>query len=419
MKRILAIILLILTLCACTESEITEPVKIKIMTENAVDFSNGISIPGVEVEVIVVPQGKLCDSVMSAEDKPNIICIADEADAEVLDSLLLDMRSVTVSEYDRAKMIIEGAEEVEYRHILKGDRLSILPHFKNKSENYTRAWFYRADIFEKEGLEIPKTMSELNFVCNALKKKYKESTPLVLKNGYYALDLIAPAWKEGASIGAYYDFEDEKWRFGLSEEWAGNFVSFWATMYKGALIPDDYLTITDKAVNELIAGNRAFIAVDYIWRLDSYNKNQDWRIMPSPRADIQGAQNKIAKREEPFGGYAVCDNGSRENTVAISVLNEIYKGVCDEQKTELTERQRKARIAKIYTEDSINPARYLNLETIAIANPAAGYESKLFEFLTGAAPMSEWAEFAEGIKDDAGVKKLLSECRRAYNKAKG
>lgn len=419
MKRIFAIFLIILTLCACSESKVTEPVKIKIMTENESDFTNKLEIPGVEVEVVVVQKGKLCDSVLNAEDKPNIICVSDKREATALNDLLLDMRSVTVSEYDRAKMIIEGAQEIEYRHILNEDKLSVLPHFKNKSENYTRAWFYRADIFEKEGLKIPETMSELNYACNVLKKKYEGSTPLVLKNGYYALDLLAPAWKKGASIGAYYDSEDEKWRFGLSEEWAGNFVSFWATMYNGRLVPQNYLTITDKEVNELIAQNRAFITVDYIWRLNSYNKNQDWRIMPAPRADIPGAQNKIAKREEPFGGYAIIDSGNRENTVAISVLNEIYKAVCDAQETELTEYEYTARIAEIYTENSINPARYLNLETEAITSPVAGYESELFEFLTGALPMTEWQAFSDEIKEDAKIKKLLSECKRAYNKAKG
>ncbi len=419
MKRILAVFLLILTLCACTKNKVTEPVKIKIMTESETDFPNGIDIPGVVVEIEVVPKGKICDSVISAEDKPNIICIANKQDAEKMDSLLLDMRSVTVSEYDRAKMIVEGAEEVEHRHIFNEDKLSVLPHLKNKSENYARAWLYRADIFKEAGVEIPETMSELNYVCNVLKKKFKNSAPLVLKNGYYALDLLAPAWKEGASIGAYYDFGNEKWRFGLSEVWAGNFISFWATMYKGELIPANYLSITDKEVNELIAQNRAFITVDYIWRLDSYSKKQDWQIMPPPRADISGAQNKIAKREEPFGGYAIVDSGSRENTVAISVLNEIYKHICDEPAAELSEREKIARIAEIYTDNKINPARYLNLATDAITSSENGYKERLCEFLTGVKPMSEWQEFAEEISKDAGIKKLLSEYKHAYNKAKG
>lgn len=420
MKKALVFLSLLIILCGCSDKKEVQPVKISVMTEGDADVWNSLSVTGVEVDVTVVAQGKIYESVLAAEKKPNIICISNAEDARKLDELLVDMRNITVSEYDRAKMIVEGAEEVEYRHVLGDEKLSVLPHFKNKDENFARAWLYRADIFEKHGLPIPETMDEVNAVCNILKKKYKKSTPLVFRNGYYALDLLAPAWKSNASLGVYYDFEDEKWRFGLSEAWAGNFVSFWSTMYKGELVPQNYLSMTDSEVSELIAQNRAFLTVDYIWRLDEYNnyKNQDWRIMPSPRASTESAQNKIAKRETPFGGYAICDVSNRENTAAISVLNEVYKKICDAEKGELTEREEICRIAKVYTEKNINPARYLSLDTAKITSPAYGYEAELLKFLTGEYPMSKWEAFAEEISEDAKVKKLLSECKRSYNKVK-
>lgn len=420
MKKALVFLSLLIILCGCGEKKEVQPVKISVMTEGDAEVWNSLSVAGVEVDVTVVAQGKLYESVLGAEEKPNIICISNTEDAKRLDEHLLDMRDVTVSEYERAKMIIEGAEEIECRHVFAGEKLSVLPHLKNKDEKFTRAWLYRADIFEKHGLPIPETMDEVNAVCNTLKKEYKKSTPLVFRNGYYALDLIAPAWESNAALGAYYDFDNEKWRFGLSEAWAGNFVSFWATMYKGALIPQNYLSMTDAEVSEIIAQNRAFLTVDYIWRLDEYNnyKNQDWRIMPSPRAETEGAQNKIAKRETPFGGYAICDVDNRKNTAAISVLNEVYKKICDAEKGELTEQETTCRIAKVYTEKNINPARYLSLDTAKITSPAYGYEAELLKFLTGEQPMSKWEAFAEETSEDAKVKKLLSECKRAYNKAK-
>ncbi len=421
MKKTLVFLSLLILLCGCGDKKEVQPVKISVMTEGSAEVWNSLSITGVEVDVTVVESGKIYESITAAEKKPNIVCISNTDDATRLDEYFIDMRDVTVSEYDRAKMIVEGAEEIEYRHVLNGEKLSVLPHFQNKEEDFTRAWLYRADIFEKHGIPIPETMNEVNYACNILKKEYKDSSPLVLRNGYYALDLVAPAWKNDATLGAYYDFEDKKWRFGLSEEWAGNFVSFWATMYKGELLPQNYLNMTDAEVSALIANNRAFITVDYIWRLDEYNnyKDQDWKIMPSPRASTENAQNKIAKRESPFGGYAICNVNNRENTAAISVLNEVYKKICDAEASELTERERLSRVAKVYTEKNINPARYSVLETAKITSPAYGYEAELSKFLTGEKPMTEWAEFAEEIAREAKVKRLLSECKRAYNKAKG
>ena len=415
------IIFMLFLLCACKEEPTVEPIKLSVMTEGDTLIWNELKIDGVELDVELVPKGTISERILTAEKKPNIIYLQNKQDMEALTGVLLDMRKVTVSEYERASIIFEDAEEQMRRHTAPDGGRYVLPLLGKGRANIERAWLYRADVFERAGIEIPNTMHELYLACLKLKTQFAESTPLALRDGYYGLDLLAPAWSADASIGPYYDFDDEKWKFGICEPWAGNFISYWSIMAKNELIPKEYLTMTNDDVDKLISLNRVFIVPDYVWRLEEYKEKypyQDWRIMPAPRAATEDSQNKIAKREGMFAGFAICDVDVRENTASVAVLNEIYKKICAQSPQPAQEREKNARLAAVYTENEINPARYLSIDEDGIRvqeKVDLALKQKLSEFLTGARPMIEWAEFAEQIKEQ-GTKKLLNSYKRAYTK---
>ena len=418
MRKIIAVLLCLVLLCSCAPEETSEAIKITVMTEDR-DFNwSEIKVDGVEISVTVVQKGTIASAVLKAEEKPNIVYLQSERDAKRLSNVLLDLSRVNVSQYERAKLVTNRAED-ELQHITNDGEIYVLPEFSDDYGAKNYAWLYRADIFEKAGIEIPQTMQELQSACARLKALYPQSTPLVLRGGYRGLDMITPAWSADASIGVYYNFDEQRWKIGSAEAWAGNFVSFWATMCKANFVPNNYLSIQDRDVDALIAENRAFIAPDYVSRIEEYAEkypDQDWRIMPPPRAMTETGQNKVAKAETAFSGYAICNVSSRSNTVAVSVLNEIYSDVCEREGKSFDEKRKNERIAQIYSEENVNPVRYLDVTDYDTAQKNSAFTLK--RFLLGAIPMSQWQAFSNEVANEMGTKRILSEYKRAYNTVK-
>ncbi len=411
MKKMLAILLVaMLSLCSCSEQE-QEITKITVMTEGETLYWNEIKIDNVEIRVEIVPQGTIAEKVLNAEKKPDIVYLKSKEDMEKLSTVLKDISDLELDGYDRAKFACSDYDETERRHASSTGEHYVLPDYTANRNGVERAWLYRADIFQAAGITPPETMSELAAACTKLKGEYPESTPLVIRDGYYGLDLLAPAWKNNASLGAYYDFDEEKWCYGLNEPWAGNFVSYWSTMVQSGLVPQNYLTMTASEVDALIKSGSAFIVPDYVWRLEEYNKRGEiWRIMAAPRADIEGGQNKIAKREGAFAGVAICNEGE----ATLEVVNMFFLNSClrDVPKAD------PVRLAQIYTENNINPARYIpTINTQEKKRINTHLEGMLPAFLTGEIPMTRWASFAAQL-EDVGLKEFLSQYKRAYNSAK-
>ncbi|GGD85844.1 extracellular solute-binding protein [Paenibacillus nasutitermitis] len=148
-------------------------------------------------------------------------------------------------------------------------------------------YLYRKDIFDQNQLSEPKTWDELHTVLKKLKEKYPESYPLSFRNGLDKILNIAPSFETGSKY--YYDFEKKEWRYAPVEDNYKKIVEYLHTFLKEGLIPPDFLSIDTKQWQDIISTNRAFVTIDFIGRIDFFNKpmrqeNPDFNLtfMPPP-----------------------------------------------------------------------------------------------------------------------------------------
>ncbi|MDF2650679.1 MAG: transporter substrate-binding protein [Paenibacillus sp.] len=156
-------------------------------------------------------------------------------------------------------------------------------------------YLYRKDIFEQNKLSEPKNWDELYTVLKKLKEKYPDTYPLTFRNGLDKILNIAPAFETGSKY--YYDFDKKEWRYAPVEDNYKKIVEYLRTFVKEGLIPPDFLSIDTKQWQDIMSTNRAFVTIDYIGRIDFFNKplrqqNPDFNLsfMPPPAGQKDGKQ---------------------------------------------------------------------------------------------------------------------------------
>ncbi|MEG2570080.1 MAG: extracellular solute-binding protein [Clostridia bacterium] len=377
-------------------------------------------------------------------------------------------------EYTRASAVLDADKRRERMCRMADGALYIAPAFGAERGSDMRAILYRKDIFESSGIELPNTMDELRAALAALKSHYPMSYPMALRGGIAGIDMLAPAWSENASLGAYYDYAENKWKYGIQQDFAGNMVSYFATLAKSKILPPGYLTMSDGNIDSLIAENRVFVIPDNIWRLESLREKhpmQKWDIMPPPRADIASGQNKIANFAHNTAGYLLVNtHDDARLDASLKLLNWMYSddaeallsfGIEGEtyhsenlDKTFILNKgesaaarygvgtagisQRldvavykhiipKERVLRLeqdswHSEDDCNPTRWISLKSDekqellrinAVYNKSV--KQKLMGFLTGTIPMSKWKEFVKSTDTDAAAA-ALDVFRSAYKR---
>lgn len=190
-----------------------------------------------------------------------------------------------------------------------------------------RSWIYRKDIFDQHDLKPPETMNELYETAQKLKEIYPGSYPLAFRSGLSQITVMGPSWKNDFDYGPYYDFQAEEWRFGCQEDTMLEMIEFFRKMHTEGLVPPDFLTITSKSWEELVATDRGFIMPEYVARIDFFNLANrvnnpayTWAGMKPPRADAAQGQNRVAKLNVDPSGYVICNTGDKgriENAVRL------------------------------------------------------------------------------------------------------
>lgn len=147
-------------------------------------------------------------------------------------------------------------------------------------ETERRGWLYRADIFEELGLEMPTNKDEFYDVLVKLKEAYPDSYPLAFRSfaGTMAqMNMIAPSW------GTYYlditdnryfgyDYDAQEWTFGPTSPEFKEMLEFYNKLYKEGLLLPNFLTIDTKGWQDVMANSDSFITIDYLSRIDFFNK---------------------------------------------------------------------------------------------------------------------------------------------------
>ncbi|WP_339314330.1 extracellular solute-binding protein [Paenibacillus sp. FSL M7-0896] len=158
-------------------------------------------------------------------------------------------------------------------------------------------WMYRQDVFEKEGIQAPKTYDELHTALKTLKAKYPDSYPLSLRYGQIPDEMNTNMTVNyGTGEGAYYDFDAKEWRYGPTEDSYKEMVGMWKQFYDEGLIPPDFLSLQTKQWQDMVSTGKSFVTVDYISRVDFFNnamrkENPEFNMQfMAPPAGLEGGK---------------------------------------------------------------------------------------------------------------------------------
>lgn len=382
---------------------------------------------------------------------------------------------------------LKSLPEVERKELLtqrmSGDgKVYSAPVYGTQTVNNLRSWIYRKDILEKHHLEVPKTMDDLYNVSKKLKEIYPNSYPLCIRDGLSTMDVFASGWQNNLCLNVYYDFKDQKWKYGPAEAATKNLAEYFIRLYKEGLVSPDYLNINTKSWEELMSTDRGFISFEYIVRIDFFNiinRKQNpkytWATFAPPIPNVPTGQSKITKTNINFSGYLVCNTGKNERIDnAIKLLDWMYsdKGselLCwgkegetyhivdgrrqfilsnsDENPTSKygvgtsglaqrvsvesneaiysKEQVAECRKAVKYTDDNANPKAWLPLkpeesERVTELEMELGtyFEEHFCKILIGQESISQWDNMVNDLKK-MGSEELLSIYSKAYDRVMG
>ena len=353
------------------------------------------------------------------------------------------------------------------------------PAYGTQTVNGIRTWMYRKDVFDKNGIQVPKTSNDLYEAAKKLKELYPESYPICFRTGFGKLDEWGPAWQNDFQQNAYYDTEEKTWKYGGREPVMKDMVEYFMKLRQEDLVPPDYLTMQTKSWEELMSTDRGFITLDYIVRIDFFNlanreNNPDYTLalMAPPIPDVPGGSAKLMKANLDFNGYCVCNTGrekSQEN--AFRLVDWMYTDeACDLlswgkegetyevdangkkkfilQEGEMPQNAYGVTLAGLYQRlwPEANEATYTE-EQVAACHEVMQYletnsnvtwwipltddeakrvadlkteltsfmEEQLSKFLLLQRPISEWDQFQKDL-DDMGVDELLGIYTAAYDR---
>lgn len=134
-----------------------------------------------------------------------------------------------------------------------------------------RCWMYREDIFEKHNLEVPTTFDELYEVLKKLKALYPDSYPYVVRGNFDTFNVVGSSFDKWWQTEVYYDYDDEEWRWGATEDTMREVILFYKKLIDEKLMPSDFFTLNVTAWEELITTNRGFIMPHFTTRLDYFD----------------------------------------------------------------------------------------------------------------------------------------------------
>ncbi|MFC5448547.1 extracellular solute-binding protein [Paenibacillus aestuarii] len=262
---------------------------------------------GVNLDV-EVPSGELSDAfnlAIASGNPPELLTSPDKqtADKYGQEGALvnyLDYVKKDMPNYD--KWMKEHPTETQ--NVMSADgKMYIVPN-SGIGETNRMHWMFRKDIFKKNNLQEPKNWDELYDVLKKLKAQYPDSYPFAFRDGLLYLRNLAPAF--GTQYDFYYDFDKKDWHYGPIEDNYKTMIAYMAKFLKEGLIPPDFLSIDTKQWQDLMSTNKTFMTVDYIGRIDFYNKplrkdnpDFDLEFMPPPAGGPNGKQlNEFTQYEE-------------------------------------------------------------------------------------------------------------------------
>ena len=381
---------------------------------------------------------------------------------------------------------VDSLSEEEYDNLV-GIRLAhdgkvyFSPVVGREMSQNVRAWLYRKDIFDKHGIAVPTTFDELYEVCKQLKALYPDSYPFSVRGGINVMAVTGSSWKPYWQPAMYYDYNAEKWSYGMTEDIMLENIKFYKKLIDEKLMPSDFMTINNVTWQELITTDRGFIMPEYQTRIDFFNSigrsnnpEFDLHAMVPPVATEEGlpmvakynldpngiqipnnmVESRIAnaakfvdwfysdeavelvswgKEGETFEvidgkkQYITDENGTQANTLYGFGTHGTFTRMDPEavlafESADLAETRD---MVLEHTMPKVNPTLWLSFSEEEY-DVKEQYEAALSthtsemvsKFLLGQEPLSKWDEFVETLYNDMHLEELLTVYRSAYDRVK-
>ncbi len=181
------------------------------------------------------------------------------------------------------------------------------------------AWLYREDVFKKHGLTVPTTYDELYEVCKKLKDIYPDSYPLCLRQGFSFINATGSSFDKWWETTEYYDFDDEEWRWGATEDTALEAITFYKKMVAEDLMPSNFGTMNATEWDELILTDRGFIFPTFQTRIDYFNQaaaanNPEFKLQAfaPPVANAENGMSMVTRGDIEMIGLSIPDTGKAD-----------------------------------------------------------------------------------------------------------
>jgi len=205
---------------------------------------------------------------LGSKDLPDIIlkCWPENIESYAYDGTLLPFSDYEdLMPYFTAYIEEYGLQDELDKLRLENGKYYILPGYQREIQ--VQQWIYRRDLFEKHGLNAPKTYDELFDSLLFLKKLYPNTAPITASwNGAHLFAMMGAGYRTSAGWSGirYYDHEKDLWLFSPATKNYKALYGFLNDCFEAEILDPEIFTQSNTEFINKIEDGRALVTVTWI-----------------------------------------------------------------------------------------------------------------------------------------------------------